>query len=446
MAVLEDELRFRTVGELFSDFGDRLRIPTFQRPYQWGPQQVRDLVDDIVAAVEHGQAEGYVLGTVILLQDREGPGEATMQFVDGQQRLLTLTMLRGLLDGTWSCPMGETESAVSMALAVLTKRIPKSGADRERMKAHLDEHCTLLTVITNDEDEAFQFFDSQNLRGKALRPHDLLKAYHLREMAGSADLRQAEVVERWQSIRERLLDDLFSRVLYRIDRWSRGRPAPGFTTEEIDSFKGVSVRDQTPSARYHLAAQLSYHALDSSSEGDADFTSTVELDRLRARFQLGAPVAAGESFFEFVAFQHEEVRRIEEELFGERGLLDKKYGNHPRYLYCRDLLICSLLYFRNVFGGDDRVEVKEALARYSYSPRMEFQRVGWQTIDNYALLGGTDRLANVNRGNLFMEIRHARTKRDVKIQDLALATLRDNGPNENDERLRDRLLNNGGRQ
>ena len=36
--------------------------------------------------------------------------------------------------------------------------------------------------MTDDVDEAFRVFDSQNYRGKALAPHDLLKAHHLREM------------------------------------------------------------------------------------------------------------------------------------------------------------------------------------------------------------------------------------------------------------------------
>jgi uncharacterized protein with ParB-like and HNH nuclease domain len=40
----------------------------------------------------------------------------------------------------------------------------------------------MVVVITKELSEAFQFFDSQNSRGKKLYPHDLLKAYHLREM------------------------------------------------------------------------------------------------------------------------------------------------------------------------------------------------------------------------------------------------------------------------
>ena len=37
----------------------------------------------------------------------------------------------------------------------------------------------MVEVVLQDISEAFQFFDSQNARGKDLEPHDLLKAYHL---------------------------------------------------------------------------------------------------------------------------------------------------------------------------------------------------------------------------------------------------------------------------
>ena len=40
----------------------------------------------------------------------------------------------------------------------------------------------MVVIQVGKESEAFQLFDSQNTRGRALDPHDLLKAYHLREM------------------------------------------------------------------------------------------------------------------------------------------------------------------------------------------------------------------------------------------------------------------------
>lgn len=37
-------------------------------------------------------------------------------------------------------------------------------------------NCTIVKIIAENEQEAFQFFDSQNSRGKKLAPHDLLKS------------------------------------------------------------------------------------------------------------------------------------------------------------------------------------------------------------------------------------------------------------------------------
>ena len=44
--------------------------------------------------------------------------------------------------------------------------------------------------------EAFQLFDSQNNRGKSLEPHDLLKAYHLRQQ----DSEDEKIVENGSSL------------------------------------------------------------------------------------------------------------------------------------------------------------------------------------------------------------------------------------------------------
>lgn len=45
-----------------------------------------------------------------------------------------------------------------------------------------DNLLEVVVITVEKQEEAFQLFDSQNSRGKALYPHDLLKAYHLREM------------------------------------------------------------------------------------------------------------------------------------------------------------------------------------------------------------------------------------------------------------------------
>ena len=67
--------------------------------------------------------------------------------------------------------------------------------------------CSLVKIVTDDQSEAFQFFDSQNSRGKELAPHDLLKAYHLREMGREDERTKIEVIKQWEDYGENELKD-----------------------------------------------------------------------------------------------------------------------------------------------------------------------------------------------------------------------------------------------
>jgi hypothetical protein len=69
-----------------------------------------------------------------------------------------------------------------------------------RLEEFVENRCELIVVVTSDVSEAFQFFDSQNARGKALYPHDLLKAYHLREMIGIEENEVERIVKGWEQI------------------------------------------------------------------------------------------------------------------------------------------------------------------------------------------------------------------------------------------------------
>lgn len=66
-----------------------------------------------------------------------------------------------------------------------------------------------MRIVTDDIDEAFRVFDSQNYRGKPLAPHDLLKAHHLREMHDESAAMKVAVVEAWEAVNDEDLDRLF---------------------------------------------------------------------------------------------------------------------------------------------------------------------------------------------------------------------------------------------
>ena len=41
-------------------------VPSYQRPYVWGNEQIYKLLNDIYAAFERNKSEAYFIGTVIL--------------------------------------------------------------------------------------------------------------------------------------------------------------------------------------------------------------------------------------------------------------------------------------------------------------------------------------------------------------------------------------------
>ena len=71
-----------------------------------------------------------------------------------------------------------------------------------------------VVVIQVDKvSEAFQLFDSQNNRGKALYPHDLLKAYHLREMK-AYPYEMEHAVTKWEAKDASGIRELFDLFLF----------------------------------------------------------------------------------------------------------------------------------------------------------------------------------------------------------------------------------------
>lgn len=69
-------------------------IPDYQRPYAWEVEQARQLLDDLVEAVERDDDEPYFLGSMVLVKS---DGAADSEVIDGQQRLTTLTILLAIV-------------------------------------------------------------------------------------------------------------------------------------------------------------------------------------------------------------------------------------------------------------------------------------------------------------------------------------------------------------
>lgn len=405
VAIRETGVRRVSVGELLDE---DLFIPSYQRPYSWEPWTALQLLDDIVTARRAGESRGganapsetsYVLGAVILHRDPDGHG---LNVVDGQQRLLTLIMILGILDrGDSPDPEvdprhGEDPNApIVLARRRLAGRVrdmrsdPAQVAQVALLATFIRNRCELIRVETDDADEAFRVFDSQNYRGKALRPHDLLKAFHLREMRGESDAMKLALVETWELTPDADLDRLFSTYLWRIRQWSRGLSAPPFSSRHVDAFKGITRNAaRTPSAQYHLAAQATVPLLASWNAQPED----EERIAARSRFQLDAPVQAGRFFFEMVTFMLAELQRLRGE--GYAGIDRDDFASTDKYLrelpsrshyrYVSELYLAALLYYTNKFGDVELPEAKRILMRWSYGLRTRLRRVQMSSVNNLA--------------------------------------------------------------
>lgn len=88
----------RTISDLFS-VKKKYVVPRFQRPYSWTKEKVSELWDDIISNISINDDgsfnhEEYFIGSLVLVGNSISP---SMQIVDGQQRLTTLTILLSAL-------------------------------------------------------------------------------------------------------------------------------------------------------------------------------------------------------------------------------------------------------------------------------------------------------------------------------------------------------------
>lgn len=167
-----------------------LAIPEYQRPYVWGEQEVLRLSKDIS---EHPDKTDYYLGSLILHRHGE-----KLNIIDGQQRITSLLILQQFQQDQLDADI-EYESPVS--IAAIGKNIEglrkKIAAGKTRLKPIDLGRINVTLVVTDSEDLAYTFFETQNTGGKRLSGPDIIKSHHLRAIRPTALMNSKAV--RWES-------------------------------------------------------------------------------------------------------------------------------------------------------------------------------------------------------------------------------------------------------
>lgn len=373
----------------------RLSLPDYQRPYKWSSKSALTLFNDICQALKKNVKE-YRLGTIIFYTENK---QSNLEIVDGQQRITTLLILLYALDpeNEFSYIMRNLKFKSSSFNAVKTNyevfRLKLQGVssdDREKLKSFILEKCSVVKIVTCDYQEAFQFFDSQNSRGKSLDPHDLLKAYHLREMDDDNEKEKIETVARWEGHKQEDIAKLFRNYLYPMIMWYKQKSGLYYSQKDIDTFKGIKIQNQYDYSVYAKAANLYI-------ENFAQCHYNELIGTKPNQHQLMQPLVAGKRFFSYTIHYLDLLQRtkgkaenvIQSEVWP--GFSENYGGN---YIY--NMFICSLMFFADRFGEDaltDHVILR--LFQWAYSLRLCMLSVYQETVNKYAL-GRHEKLRNKN--------------------------------------------------
>ena len=289
----------------------KLTIPAYQRPYKWTEKNVITLLDDIFEFVIL-KNKNYRLGSVILHEEGDDK-----HIVDGQQRLTTISILLRCLSNQFDGLLLKQnfKHKISKNNIVYNQRVinqwigTKLRADENKKEFYskILDKCEFIIFTVYHQDEAFQLFDSQNSRGLALEPFDLLKAFHLREMVYDTEEERTICVERWEkSIDNKTLKPILGNHLFRIRKWSKNQSKYSFTKDDIDEFKGVSLY-QKQRYPYESPVRMLDGLVDNSQNNK--FLRNLHIAQYYP-FSITMPIINGKRFFEYVDFYIQQREKL----------------------------------------------------------------------------------------------------------------------------------------
>jgi hypothetical protein len=327
----------------------RLSIPNYQRIYCWEENNVKCLLNDVYEHICNNTTTPYRLGTIILHSH-----DGKYDIIDGQQRLVTLTLLLSEI-GVRSHLLDEKfTSQRSIEYVAYNKYLIHEFVQRhltihdsiEKLKDMLE--FSVLVLQNTSIDLAYTFFSNQNSRGVALTDYDLLKAHHLRYIPATCEQQSKHAAEKWNKMIEdgRSDNDDISQpdyvrtldtYIYRLRKWMRKK-------ECDDSLDNYRVK------REYEAAPI-----------------VEEIPPFGEKFYFNEPIQGGSHFFAYVE-QHvqkyhefintEEFKSIHNTIVG---------GSNQWYRdIIESLLFCYFLNFGNYYLSDALVVIMRILLQHRY--------------------------------------------------------------------------------
>jgi len=232
-----------TINQLFSSSNEQFYIPAYQRRYSWGFKQIAELYDDI-NFLKNGDT--HFLGSIVCLTSSYRVGINTLELVDGQQRITSLSIfLKSIrdrfiefnenvvvtkIDALLHCEGIDRKSKNKVLLGDLDnpdyeKLINLKNIDQIKnqnmlnaytyIKGWLDEldledlnelyfkfinHAVVVRLDVGEAKDAYKLFETINNRGLNLCPTDIIKNFLLGHASTINEQVLIDVQENWKEL------------------------------------------------------------------------------------------------------------------------------------------------------------------------------------------------------------------------------------------------------
>jgi len=407
----DDSIEIIKVKEVLSY---NLEIPGYQRPYKWTTKNIIDLLTDIEDAIissekKHIDCKLYRIGTVILYDNKE---KNVFEIVDGQQRLISLSLISLRLDKKVESSLFKTNFMSKISQYNINNNYKfindwfnaKNKDDNyiNKFKNFFDNNLEFVLLKVNDISQAFQLFDSQNNRGKELDPHDLLKAYHLREMSNIGKKERKEVVNKWEEEKPKDIRDLYSNYLYPIKNWSRLTKSTLFSSKNIDAFKGVKKN-----SKYNFAKRVK---------------------KIERNYQITEPYVAGVSFFEYTDHYLKIYISIKDKIRKYFPIINEiinniEYNKSIGFRYTKNLFYAAVLCYYDRFHEFDYNGIMN-IFKWAFMLRVDIINLGYDSINKYAIGEQNEKYSNCIP--MFSIICNSYDHRDISRLNIEVKKQKDN--------------------
>jgi uncharacterized protein with ParB-like and HNH nuclease domain len=410
-------IKVRTLTyDKFFDTYTNVVIPEYQRAYRWDTGKVEELLEDLgefflPGKPNHNSNLDYYLGSILLYKNK---AENHYEIIDGQQRITTLTLLQYTITGKLQA--NQNLSYNSHISFYNIKKVNNYLQARHKFLNQLNEHELFkrlkLTIIESDnEDNAFAFFDSQNNRGVSLAADDYLKAYHLR--AVQSELMQAKLAQEWETVvfksqdknYETGLSFLFRKILYRSRQWRGREVIPENKDEILKTFQKQTYPSEEN--QYKLFVNNNNIKYNSVLINSDDTTTMVSYDNFSSNngsnlpFSLRQPLYKGLNFFQYT----HKYYAIHQLLFINklndnssikevRAYYEAIYNNDMSIFLRHYMQLCMVLYY-DMFGEEQLYKAIQYFDYFIGRVRIEKQSVKKETVYNLMKKDFTKNLLDV---------------------------------------------------